>query len=198
MCVFLPYNRNMSENLPIERETARLTAPDWYDFHYSRRLKRVVTPMSLLGALLIAFGIFIILTCLYVAVVAAVVADAGIAVLSGVAVIEVGIIAVAVWALVRDYESRRKERRLTPYGRKFNDWLDTDFIPWIRSELAIYMEQDDAEELIIRKVFTHISFRGTSTVRVSYEGNDIVINRDVLRAPGLSSILDEQMSAEMN
>jgi len=186
----------MKESLPFERESARLTAPDWYDFHYFRRLKRVVTPMSLMGALLVAFGVFIILTCLYVVIAAAVIAERGSGMLIVVGAVETVIIGVSIWAFAHDYETRRKERRLTPYGRRFNAWLESDFVPWIRENLAIYIDPEDAEELIINKAYTHVSFRGVSKVVVSYEDGDIVIRRDVLKARGVSSILDEQSLSE--
>ena len=182
----------MNDSLPFERATARIAAPEWYDFHYFRRLSRVVTPLSLMAALLVAFGVFVILTCLYVVLAAAVETETGQGMLFGIAALEAGVGGVAIWAFAHDYETKRKERRLTPYGRRFNAWLESDFIPWLRENLAIYIDVDDAEELMIKKLYTHVSHRGQSIVRVTLEDGDIVITRDVLKARGVSSILDEQ------
>ena len=176
----------MSESLPFERATARLAAPEWYDFHYFRRLKRVITPMSLMAALLIGFGVFVIVSCVYVSVVAAVVGEAGSGMVAFVGFLEVGLVSLAVWAFAHDYEQRRKERRLTPYGRRLHAWLEEEFVPWLQDELSIFIEVEDAEELIIRKAYIHVSYRGSSHVKLAYEDGDILIARDVLRSPGSS------------
>jgi hypothetical protein len=175
----------MNETLPFERESATLAAPDWYDFNYSRRLKPAITPMFLTGLALLAFGIFVLLSCTYVYIAAAVVAEVTQGLFITVAIIELGIVGVSVWAFARDYERRRKERRLTPYGRRFHAWIKSDFVPWLREELSIFIDANDAEELLMRKSYSHISFRGVSMVKVSYENNNIVVKREVAAVSSL-------------
>jgi hypothetical protein len=172
-----PYNRNMNDSLPFEREVATLSAPEWYDFTYSRRLKRTITPMSLMAVSLFAFGIFVILSCTYVFIAAAVVAEVQQGLFIAVGLLELVIIAVAVWALARDYEQRLKARRLTPYGRRLNEWVQTDFNPWLRENLSVYIDESEVEKLIVYRHYTCIGFRGTSELTIKYENGDIIVRR---------------------
>lgn len=168
----------MSELLPFERTSAKLTVPDWYDFHYFRRIGRKITALSLGSALMAVFGVFIILSATWVAFATTLVDSQRVGVLTVVVILELIIAAGALWMLYTDYESKRKERRITPYGRKLLTWIESDFLPFMQRELSVYFEVSDAEELIVKKRYVHLSFRGSAILTLEYDGQDLVVHRN--------------------